>query len=64
MGLDRARVNGKQVGRPPALSDEQVEQCLRMDGKGAGLRHIARVMGCSPATVKPPSTEGVSVAVC
>ena len=40
------------MGRPPALSHEQVEQCRRMAGEGAGLRQIARVMGCSPATVK------------
>ena len=31
---------------------EQVEQCRRMREQGAGLRHIARVMRCSPATVK------------
>ena len=43
---------GRRIGRPPALSPEQVEQCRRMDREGAGLRHIARVMQCSPATVK------------
>ena len=52
LGLDRARASGKQVGRPLALGHEQDEQCRRMAGDGAGLRHIARVMGCSPATVK------------
>ena len=52
LGLHRARVSGKRVGRPPALTHEQVEQCRRMAGEGAGLRQIARVMGCSPATVK------------
>ena len=52
LGLDRARANGRRVGRPPALSYEQAEQCRRMAIKGAGLRQIARMMGCSPATVK------------
>ena len=52
LGLDRARANGKQVGRPPALTQDQVEQCRRMADEGSGLRHIARVMTCSPATVK------------
>ena len=52
LGLDRARAEGKRVGRPPALSSDQVEQCRRMAGEGAGLRQIARVMQCSPATVK------------
>ena len=40
------------MGRPPALTPEQVDQCRRMTGDGAGLRHIARVMQCSLATVK------------
>ena len=40
------------MGRRPALSHEQAEQCRRMAGDGAGLRQTARVMGCSPATVK------------
>ena len=52
LGLDRARAGGKRVGRPPALTPEQVEQCRRMADEGAGLRQIARVMQCSPATVK------------
>ena len=52
LGLERARSDGKRVGRPPALSGEQVEQCRRMAEEGAGLRQTARVLGCSPATVK------------
>ena len=51
-GQARARCEGRRIGRPPALTPEQVEQCQRMSGEGAGLRHIARVMQCSPATVK------------
>ena len=41
LGLDRARASGKRVGRPPALSDEQAEQCRRMAVK-------ARVCATSP----------------
>ena len=51
-GQARARGEGRRIGRPPALTPEQVEQCRRMSQEGAGLRHIARVMQCSPATVK------------
>ncbi len=47
-----ARGEGRRIGRPPALSPEQVDQCLRMAQEGAGHRRIARVMKCSPATVK------------
>ena len=50
--LHRARASVKRVGRPPALSYEQAEQCQRMAGEGAGLRHIVRVMSCSSATMK------------
>ena len=52
LGLDRARAGGKQVGRPAALTPEQVDQCRRMAEEGAGLRQIARVMQCSSATIK------------
>ena len=52
LGLDQARAGGKRLGRPPALTPEQVEQCRRMTEEGAGLRHIARVMQRPPATVK------------
>ena len=52
LGLDRARASGKRVGRPLALTHEQAEQCRRMAIEGAGLREIARVMGCSPGQVK------------
>ena len=52
LGLDQARAGGRRLGRSPALTPEQVAQCRRMTEEGAGLRHIARVMQCSPATVK------------
>ncbi len=52
LGLERDRAGGKQGGRPPALTQDQVEQCWRMADERSGLRHIARVMTCSPATVK------------
>ena len=50
LGLGWARASGRRVSCPPALSPEQLEQCRRMAGEGAGLRQIARVMGRSPAT--------------
>ena len=62
--LGLARAGGKKVGRPPALTQDQVEQCRRMADEGAGLRQIARVMQCSPATVKKalagPHAEDIS----
>ena len=50
--LGLARGNGRKAGFPPALTPDQIERCRRMAEEGAGLRQIARVMTCSPATVK------------
>jgi DNA invertase Pin-like site-specific DNA recombinase len=52
MGLERARASGTRIGRPLALTPEQVEQCRCMAEEGASLRQISRVVKCSPATVK------------
>ena len=52
LGLARARGNGKNAGRPRALTSDQIEQCRRMADECAGLRQIARVMTCSRAIVK------------
>ena len=59
LSLDSARAGGKRVGRSPPLAPGQAEQCQRMTDEGAWLRHIARVMQCSPATVRSrwPSRE-------
>ena len=38
--------------RSPAITPEQVEQCRRVAEENSRLRHIARVMTCSPATVR------------
>ena len=51
-GLEPGPRQRKASGPPPALSQEQAEQCRRKACEGTGLRHIARVMGWSPATVK------------
>ena len=52
LGLERARAEGKRVGRPPALNGEKLEQCRRMAEEGAELRQIGRVLDCSPSNVK------------
>ena len=62
LGLERTRAEGRRVGRPPTLSQdvvcqEQVELCRRRATEGAGLRQIARMLGCSPAPVKQATGE-------
>ena len=45
MGLDRARASGKRIGRPPALSPEQVDQCRRMVDEGGADGPVCRPRG-------------------
>ena len=51
------------MGCPAALSHDQADQCRRMAGEGADLRHIAPVVNCSPATVKKVLGSGGKWAV-
>jgi DNA invertase Pin-like site-specific DNA recombinase len=46
-GLDRARANGKHIGRPAADVDMDAVQARRQAGES--LRSIARTLGVSPA---------------
>lgn len=49
-GLDRAKSNGKRLGRPPT-SPIKVEKVRKMLVAGASLRGIARATNLSPAMV-------------
>lgn len=48
---DAARARGRQVGRPPVLTSEQVALTRRMRAAGESIAVIARAVGCSRATV-------------
>ena len=54
LGLDGAGAGWKEVGRTPAFSPKQVEECRWMAGECVGLRPIARAMTCSPRTSSGP----------
>ena len=51
-GLDRARAEGRNPGRPPALTAEQVKECRRMYAETPSIRRVARIMKVSQGTVK------------
>jgi len=56
MGLDRARASGKKIGRPKGATgksklDHHKEEVLRLLAAKAPYAVIARLVGCSPATV-------------
>ena len=47
------------VPRWRGVRPDQVDQCRRMAEEGAGLRQIARVLQCSPATVRKALTSNM-----
>ena len=51
-GLDRAKAEGKRLGRPPALTPEQAQECRRMYAETPSIRRVARIMKVSQGTVK------------
>ena len=51
-GLERARAEGRKPGCPPALTLEQVQECLRMYAETPSVRRVARIMKVSQGTVK------------
>ena len=51
-GIDRARADGKKLGRPPALTPEQIQECRRMYVETPSIRRVARILGVSQGTVK------------
>lgn len=50
-GLDAARARGRVGGRPPALSNAQVEVAQSMSSEGMPVTIIARVLGVGRATI-------------
>jgi DNA invertase Pin-like site-specific DNA recombinase len=51
-GLEAARKKGRVGGRPPALSEAQKAEVLRLKGEGRSLKDIAGLFKVSLATVK------------
>ncbi|MDW9459361.1 helix-turn-helix domain-containing protein [Sinorhizobium meliloti] len=50
-GLKRAKAEGKTLGRPKALTDQQKEEARQAVKNGASLRSVAKSMEVSPATI-------------
>jgi DNA invertase Pin-like site-specific DNA recombinase len=48
-GLERARRQGRRIGRPRASVD--LQQAIRLRGEGLGLRSVARQVGCGATTL-------------
>ena len=50
-GRVRAKARGIKFGRKPILSPDQQAYVARLRGDGESVRHIARIMGVSKATI-------------
>ena len=51
-GLEKAKADGKKLGAPRRLSEEQEAAVIEMVGSGVSQRRVARSFGVSPATVR------------
>ena len=51
-GLERARAEGKTLGPPSRVDDDQVEAMARLRREGQSFRSIGRVFGVSRTTVQ------------
>jgi DNA invertase Pin-like site-specific DNA recombinase len=58
-GLQRAKREGKRLGRPPIASKlkERIREALAAPGRTEGVRKIAERMGVNPSTVQAISME-------
>lgn len=50
-GRSRAKARGVQLGRPPKLSIDQQRFVAAERAKGESVRHLARILGVSKATI-------------
>ena len=51
-GLEKAKADGKKLGAPRRLSEEQEGAVIEMVASGVSQRRIARSFSISPATVR------------
>jgi DNA invertase Pin-like site-specific DNA recombinase len=58
-GLQRARKEGKRLGRPPIAPKlkERIQEALAAPGRTEGVRKIAQRMGVNPSTVQAISMQ-------
>lgn len=50
-GLQRAKAEGKTLGRPQALAGEKAERARKMLVEGLSVAHVARTLGVARGTV-------------
>jgi len=48
---ERAKAEGKTIGRPTAISDGLIKSIKFMRSKNVGIKRIARELGCGVGTI-------------
>ena len=51
-GLERARREGKKLGRPRKLDERKIREIKKLKQKGLSIRSIARIYNVSPRTIQ------------
>ena len=51
-GLERARAQGKTLGRPPGVAEDVERSVRRLRGEGIGKRKIAKQLGVGVSTMR------------
>ena len=52
LGLERVRKEGKKIGRPPIISDEEKEKIIKLRKRGYTIKEISEKTGIKYNTVK------------
>lgn len=56
-GVERARKQGKQIGRPSSVTDATEARIRRLRAEGLGMLRIAKQLGCGVSTVQRVLSE-------
>jgi DNA invertase Pin-like site-specific DNA recombinase len=59
-GLAVAVANGKQIGRPSAISDEQVRTARKLRANGVHMSEVCTLLGCKQSTLYRRMSEAAA----
>ena len=51
-GLEKARLEGKHIGRPRKLDEKKIKEIKKLRKKGLSIRSLARIYNVSPRTIQ------------
>ena len=51
-GLEKAKLEGKHIGRPRKLDEKKIKEIKRLRKKGLSIRSLAKIYNVSPRTIQ------------